>query len=66
MASTPAPFVTNSSNKTSTTPDINIVLNQTTTLTPVIHSAPIYAKATEIPKIRHMKGAPLQPILSLK
>jgi hypothetical protein len=74
MTSTPAPFITNSSENTLTTeaPQIQTVLMDSTTLSPPVYSAPIYKKATGIPKFVHVKSQALQqlnklqPIQSLK
>lgn len=75
MSSTPAPFLTNSLNKTETTPDMKVLMESNATLTPVVYNIPIYKKAIEQPHIRHMKGGmptsniilnTLQPISSLK
>jgi hypothetical protein len=75
MTSTAAPFITNSSEKTLTTeqPQTQTVLmGSTVTLSPPVYSAPIYKKATGIPKFAHVKGQALQqlnelqPIQSLK
>jgi hypothetical protein len=74
MTSTPAPFITNSSEKILTTeaPQTRtVLLDSTATLAPV-YSAPIYKKATDIPKFAHVKSQPqmllnqLQPVQSLK
>jgi hypothetical protein len=74
MTSTPAPFITNSSEKTITTeaPQTHtVLLDSTATLSPV-YSGPIYKKATDIPKFTHVKSQSqmllnqLQPIQSLK
>jgi hypothetical protein len=75
MISTPAPFITNSSDKMLTTeaPQTQTVLmDSTATLAPPVYSAPIYKKATGVPKFVHVKGQQqmllneLQPIQSLK
>jgi hypothetical protein len=75
MISTPAPFITNSSDKMLTTeaPQTQTVLmDSTATLSPPVYSAPIYKKATGIPKFAHVKSQALQqlnelqPIQSLK